>query len=190
MLLVLLECIIPFFLIFKTFSKAESLRPGNWSSSRCCAPWPDGRRFSCCLSSTSTGPHHRCGRGFRWKNGIPGGRDDHTESNILFSQWPWTPWQMFVMGIIGFWLGSCSTKGVVTLQKGVVCVWGADRHPDLRQHHKFRLRHDLVRRTEPGYYPDLLYLRLPYGLHIRGGYLTVSVFCRRTYAGKPGWGQG
>jgi energy-coupling factor transport system ATP-binding protein len=31
-------------------------------------------------------------------------------SNVLFGQGPWTPWQMFAMGLIGFWRASCSAK--------------------------------------------------------------------------------
>ena len=32
-------------------------------------------------------------------------------SNMIFGQGPWTPWQMFAMGIIGFLAGVLFKKG-------------------------------------------------------------------------------
>lgn len=46
-------------------------------------------------------------------------------SNILFSQGPWTPWQMFAMGIIGFLAGVLYQKGLLRRTKASLCAFGA-----------------------------------------------------------------
>ncbi len=46
-------------------------------------------------------------------------------SNMLFSQGPWTPWQMFCMGIIGFLAGVCYRKGILRRTRTSLCVFGA-----------------------------------------------------------------
>ena len=46
-------------------------------------------------------------------------------SNVLFSQGPWTPWQMFAMGIIGFLAGVLFRKGLLLRSRGSLCVFGA-----------------------------------------------------------------
>ena len=39
---------------------------------------------------------------FGWETGFLVRAVTMLTSNVLFSQGPWTPWQMFAMGIIGF----------------------------------------------------------------------------------------
>ena len=46
-------------------------------------------------------------------------------SNILFSQGPWTPWQMFAMGIIGFLAGVLFKKGWLRRTRASLAVFGA-----------------------------------------------------------------
>ena len=46
-------------------------------------------------------------------------------SNILFGQGPWTPWQMFAMGLTGFLAGTLYQKGVLRRARGSLCVYGA-----------------------------------------------------------------
>ena len=46
-------------------------------------------------------------------------------SNILFGQGPWTPWQMFAMGIIGFLAGVLFRRGWLRRSRGALCVFGA-----------------------------------------------------------------
>ncbi len=46
-------------------------------------------------------------------------------SNALFSQGPWTPWQMFAMGLIGFLAGLLAQKGLLRGTRGSLCVFGA-----------------------------------------------------------------
>ena len=46
-------------------------------------------------------------------------------SNMLFSQGPWTPWQMFAMGIIGFLAGILFRKGWLRRTRASLAVFGA-----------------------------------------------------------------
>ena len=46
-------------------------------------------------------------------------------SNMLFSQGPWTPWQMFAMGIIGFLAGVLFRKGLLLRSRLPLCIFGA-----------------------------------------------------------------
>ena len=44
-------------------------------------------------------------------------------SNMFFSQGPWTPWQMFCMGIIGFLAGVLFRKGLLRRMRSSLCVF-------------------------------------------------------------------
>ena len=46
-------------------------------------------------------------------------------SNFFFGQGPWTPWQMFAFGIIGFIAGILFQKGLLRKTKASLCVFGA-----------------------------------------------------------------
>ncbi|MDR2295891.1 MAG: ATP-binding cassette domain-containing protein [Clostridiales Family XIII bacterium] len=46
-------------------------------------------------------------------------------SNMFFGQGPWTPWQMFAFGIIGFLAGVLFRKGLLRRDRGALCVFGA-----------------------------------------------------------------
>ncbi len=46
-------------------------------------------------------------------------------SNMLFGQGPWTLWQMFCMGIIGFLSGVLYRKGILRRGRGSLAVFGA-----------------------------------------------------------------
>lgn len=45
-------------------------------------------------------------------------------SNFFFGQGPWTPWQMFAFGIIGFLAGALFKKGLVSKTKTSLCIFG------------------------------------------------------------------
>lgn len=45
-------------------------------------------------------------------------------SNFFFGQGPWTPWQMFSFGIIGFLAGIMFQKGILRKTKADMCVFG------------------------------------------------------------------
>lgn len=45
-------------------------------------------------------------------------------SNFFFGQGPWTPWQMFCFGIIGFLAGVIFGKGILPRTRAALCVYG------------------------------------------------------------------
>ena len=45
-------------------------------------------------------------------------------SNFIFGQGPWTPWQMFALGIVGFIAGIVFGKGFLRKTKVSLCVFG------------------------------------------------------------------
>ena len=46
-------------------------------------------------------------------------------SNVLFGQGPWTPFQMFTVGIIGFLAGVLFRKGLLRRSRVSLCIFGA-----------------------------------------------------------------
>ena len=45
-------------------------------------------------------------------------------SNMFFGQGPWTPWQMFAFGVIGFLAGVLFRKGILQRSRVALCVYG------------------------------------------------------------------
>ena len=45
-------------------------------------------------------------------------------SNFFFGQGPWTPWQMFAFGVIGFLAGILYQKGILKARKPDLCIYG------------------------------------------------------------------
>ena len=45
-------------------------------------------------------------------------------SNMFFGQGPWTPWQMFAFGVIGFFAGVLFKKGLLLRSRSALCVFG------------------------------------------------------------------
>ena len=45
-------------------------------------------------------------------------------SNMFMGQGPWTPWQMFSFGIIGFLAGILYQKGILKARKRDLCIYG------------------------------------------------------------------
>lgn len=45
-------------------------------------------------------------------------------SNYFFGQGPWTPWQMFAFGIIGFLAGALFKKGILRRNRIALCMFG------------------------------------------------------------------
>ncbi len=46
-------------------------------------------------------------------------------SNIVFGQGPWTPWQMFAMGLTGFFAGVLYRRGILRRSRASLCIFGA-----------------------------------------------------------------
>ena len=53
-------------------------------------------------------------------------------SNMLFGQGPWTPWQMFAMGLIGFLGGVCFHNGPLRQSRLSLAIFGRRRLDGVR----------------------------------------------------------
>lgn len=123
-LLVLLECMLPFILVFEGRKpKARELV----TIAVLCAIGIAGRslffmlpQFKPVLALTVI-----AGVAFGGEAGFLVGAVTMLLSNMLFSQGPWTPWQMFAMGIIGFLAGVLFKKGWLRRTRASLAVFGA-----------------------------------------------------------------
>lgn len=123
-LAVLLECMIPFFMIFE--GKKPKARELVIIASLC-AVGVAGRaaffmlpQFKPVMAITII-----AGVAFGGETGFLVGAVTMLASNVLFSQGPWTPWQMFAMGISGFFAGVLFQKGMIRRTKMSLCIYGA-----------------------------------------------------------------
>ena len=123
-LLVLAECMLPFFLVFESRKpKARELV----TIAVLCAIGVAGR------SAFFMFPQFKpmmalviiSGVAFGGETGFLVGAVTMLASNVLFSQGPWTPWQMFSMGIIGFLAGILFRKGLLRRSRGSLATFGA-----------------------------------------------------------------
>lgn len=123
-LAVLIECMLPFFMVFEGRKpKARELV----IIAVLCALSIAGRaaffmlpQFKPVLAMTIV-----AGVAFGGETGFLVGAVTMLVSNMLFSQGPWTPWQMFAMGIIGFLAGILFKKGFLRRTKASLCTFGA-----------------------------------------------------------------
>lgn len=122
-LLVLFECMLPFFLVF------EGRKPQARELviiSVLCAIAVAGRTAFFML------PQFKpvialiiiSGVAFGGESGFLVGAVTMLVSNIMFQQGPWTPWQMFSAGIIGFIAGILFKKGLLSRNRTALCVFG------------------------------------------------------------------
>lgn len=124
MLLVLLECMIPFFLIF------EGRKPQARELviiAVLCAIGVAGRaalmmlpQFKPVLALTII-----AGVAFGGETGFLVGAMTMLVSNVMFRQGPYTPWQMFAAGIIGFLAGVLFRKGLLRRSRLPLCIFGS-----------------------------------------------------------------
>ncbi|MCI8371134.1 MAG: ATP-binding cassette domain-containing protein [Lachnospiraceae bacterium] len=122
-LAVLVECMLPFFMVFEGRKpKARELV----IIAVLCALSIAGRaaffmlpQFKPVLAMTII-----AGVAFGGETGFLVGAVTMLVSNILFSQGPWTPWQMFAMGTIGFFAGILYRKGLLRRTKASLCIFG------------------------------------------------------------------
>ena len=123
-LLILLECMLPFILVFE----GRKPKPRELVTiAVLCAIGIAGRslffmlpQFKPVLALTII-----AGVAFGGEAGFLVGAVTMLTSNMLFSQGPWTPWQMFAMGIIGFLAGVLFKKGWLRRTRVSLAVFGA-----------------------------------------------------------------
>ena len=123
-LLVMLECMLPFFMVF------EGRKPQARELvliAVLCALGVAGRaaffmlpQFKPVMALTIIS-----GVALGGETGFLVGAVTMLVSNILFSQGAWTPFQMFCMGIIGFLAGVLFRKGLLRRSRGALCIFGA-----------------------------------------------------------------
>lgn len=123
-LLILLECMAPFFLVF------EGRRPQARelvTIAALCAIGVAGRLVFFML------PEFKpviaivvvAGVALGGETGFLVGSLTMLISNMMFSQGPWTPWQMFAMGITGFLAGCLFHNGPLCHRRESLCLFGA-----------------------------------------------------------------
>ena len=123
-MLVLVECMVPFFLVFESRKpKARELV----TIAVLCAIGVAGRsaffmlpQFKPVLALVIIS-----GVAFGGETGFLVGAVTMLVSNVLFSQGPWMPWQMFSMGIIGFLADVLFRKGLLRRSRGSLATFGA-----------------------------------------------------------------
>lgn len=122
-LLVLLECMLPFFMFFEGRNpQARELVV----IAVLCAIGVAGRAAFFML------PQFKpvmalaiiSGIAFGGETGFLTGAMTMLVSNIVFSQGPWTPWQMFAMGITGFFAGLLFKTGFLRRSRSALCIFG------------------------------------------------------------------
>lgn len=121
---ILLECMLPFFMIFEgRHPQARELM----IIAVLCALGVAGRaalfmlpQFKPVAALTIL-----AGVAFGGESGFLVGAMTMLVSNILFQQGPWTPWQMFAMGLIGFFAGVLFKKGWLRRTRISLCIYGA-----------------------------------------------------------------
>jgi len=123
-LLVLLECMLPFLLVY------ESRKPQARelvTVATLCAIGVAGKslffmlpQFKPVMALTII-----AGVALGGETGFLVGAVTMLVSNLFFGQGPWTPWQMFSMGIIGFLAGVLFRKGWLARSRQALAVFGA-----------------------------------------------------------------
>lgn len=123
-LLVIIECMLPFFLIF------ENRRPQARELiiiAVLCAIGVAGRtaffmlpQFKPVIAMVIIS-----GVSFGGEAGFLVGAVTMLVSNIMLGQGPWTPWQMFAAGVIGFLAGVLFRKGLLRRSRLPLCIFGA-----------------------------------------------------------------
>ncbi len=122
-LLVLLECMLPFFFIFE--GRKPQPRELVIIAVMCAiviagrsafAPLPQIKPVLALVIIS--------GVAFGTESGFMVGAVTMLVSNIYFGQGAWTPWQMFAAGIIGFIAGILFQKGFLRRSRGALCVFG------------------------------------------------------------------
>lgn len=123
-LLVLLECMLPFFLVFEG-RKPQAREIVTIAS--LCAIDVAGRALFFMLPGFKpvAAVTILAGVALGGETGFLVGAVTMLLSNMMFSQGPLTPWQMFSMGLIGFFAGVLFRKGLLRRSRLSLCIFGA-----------------------------------------------------------------
>ncbi len=123
-LLILLECMLPFFMIFegrkpkaRELVVIASLAAINVAGRSIFFMLPE---FKPVFALTII-----AGVSLGGETGFLVGAMTMLVSNVMFGQGPWTPWQMFGLGIIGFLAGVLFRKGLLRRSRGSMATFGA-----------------------------------------------------------------
>lgn len=122
--LVLIECMLPFFLVFE----GRNPKPRELVViAVLCGLGVAGRSMFFMLPQFKPVMALTIIAGVAWggETGFLVGAATMLFSNMFFSQGPWTPWQMFSMGIIGFLSGVLFKKGWLRRSRSSLAVFGA-----------------------------------------------------------------
>ena len=123
-LLVLLECMLPFFLLFE----GRKPQPRELVTvAVLCALGVAGRAAFFMLPQVKPvlALTILAGVAFGGETGFLVGAMTMLASNVLFGQGPWTPWQMFGMGAVGFLAGVLFRAGLLRRSRQALCLFGA-----------------------------------------------------------------
>ena len=122
-LLVMVECMLPFFLVFEG-RKPEARELAVIAV--LCAIGVAGRTvlFMVPFLKPVAALVIISAVAFGGESGFLIGAITMLASNMLFGQGQWTPWQMFAMGIIGFLAGVLFRKGLLRRDKTSLCIFG------------------------------------------------------------------
>ena len=122
-LLVMAECMLPFFLVYegrkpqaRELAVAAALCAMGIASRAMFFMLP---QFKPVIALTIV-----TGVAFGGEMGFLVGAMSMLLSNMLFAQGPWTPWQMFSMGLIGFLAGLLFRRGRLRRSRGWLCLFG------------------------------------------------------------------
>ena len=123
-ILVLLECMAPFFLVF------EGRKPQARELvviAVLCAIGVAGRAVFFMLPQVKPvmAIAILAGVAFGGETGFLVGAVTMLASNVLFAQGPWTPWQMFAMGLVGFTAGVLFQRGRLLARRAQLSIFGA-----------------------------------------------------------------
>ena len=122
-LLVLLECMLPFFMVFE--GRKPQARELVLIASLC-ALAVAGRTAFAALPQIKPvlALVIICGAALGGETGFIVGAVTMLVSNMYFGQGAWTPWQMFAAGLIGLIAGILFQKGLLLCHRGIMCVFG------------------------------------------------------------------
>ena len=183
-LLILLECMLPFFLIFegrkpqaRELVLIAVLVALNVAGRAAFFMLPE---FKPVVAMTIL-----AGVAFGGETGFLVGAMTMLVSNMLFSQGPWTPWQMFAMGINRLAGRRPVPQGCPPpLAPEPLHLRRHRLHRPLRRHYESRVRPHVVQHNQLENHPELLRHRHPHRPRPRPRHLLLPLAHRRTPAPK------